>query len=137
VALYKLFIHVERPNPDSLSPGDIKFVEDLLAKQNAESLDVNLSHAPGVSLKPNAENQRLARVASTSYGKVYARGRDQQNRPVEIDTSEHPIKEPFDFNKKTKASFYDQMLVAARSLVQRVIHRKQSVPRHRAKDESK
>lgn len=134
--LNKLSIHVERPNPDSLSPGDIRFVEELLAKQNAATLDVNLSNNSGASLKPNAENQRLARVAATSYGKVFAKGRDQHNRPAEIDTSAHPIKEPFDFNKKSKVSFYDQMLAAARSLVQRVARRSHE-SRRRTNDEAK
>lgn len=132
--LYKLFIHVERPNPDGMAPGDIEFVEDLLAKQNAEYLDITLQHAPGVSLIPNEYNHRLARVAATSYGRVIAKGRNEQNRPVEIDTSEHPIKEPFDYNTKAKVTLYDQMLAAARALVQRIV--KRPVPKsHQPSDE--
>ena len=128
--LNRLFIHVERPNPDSISPADIKYVEELLAKQHADALDVTRVNAPGASLKLNEDNQRLARVASTSYGKVIAKGRDAHNRPVDIDTSEHPIRELVDYDKKAKASFVDQLLAHARTLMQRVMHRKQS-PRHK------
>jgi hypothetical protein len=118
-----LVIELQRPNSDSVSENEERFVERLLAQQNARSLKVELHHAPGESLAPDAQNKKLAKAA-VSYGKVYAKGTGPDFRPVEIDTSNHPIKEPFDYDKTTRISFVDQMRAAARALVGRIMNRK-------------
>jgi hypothetical protein len=115
-----LRIYLERPNPDSLDPESILHVEKLLRDQGAKSLDVELNHAPYESLKPNNQNQKLAHAAGTSNGKVIGKGRDENNRPITIDTSDHPIAEGFDYDKKSKITFIDQMFAAAGRLVNRI-----------------
>ena len=118
-------ICLKRPNPDEADPEEIRFVDNLLSEQEAASMQLTLNHAPGVSLKPDENNQRLARVAATSYGSVIGKGRDEHDRPIEINTSEHPIKEPFDYNNKTRQGFVDQMFSAARRLVEKVTRRRE------------
>lgn len=118
--LDRFYIEVERPNSgDSFEENEEQFVEDLLARQAAKTLKVELIHAPGHSLKPDKHNQRLARAA-TSYGKVIGKGRDERGRPTTIDTSDHPVAEPFDYEKRSKVSFVDQMFGVASNLVQKV-----------------
>lgn len=118
--LNHLMIHVKMPNPDDASPDDIKFIEELLSQQGASALDVSLDHAPGTSLKPNEQNKKIARAA-TSNGYVIGKGKDAANKPVEYNTSEHPVKEQFDYDKKAKLGFTEQMLGHARSMVQKIV----------------
>lgn len=124
--LNKLIIEISaRPNTgDNFTVEEEEFVEKLLIDQGAKSIKVELNHAPGTSVKPDETNRKLGRVA-TKHGKAIGQGRDNQNRPVKIDTSEHPIEEPFDYNRKAEESLFDQMLLAAKNLVNRALGREQ------------
>lgn len=119
--LHRLTVEVLRPNPgEGFTAREAREVEDLLMEQKAASLVMTLKHAPGQSLEPNKEVQKLTRVAK-SYGRAVAEGRNEKNRPVKIDTDDHPITVDFDYDKKSKTSFIDQMLAAARDAVKKLL----------------
>jgi len=88
-----------------------------------QSLDVTLNHARGQTLRPSGHITLWARVA-TSFGRVIGKGRDANNRPVVIDTADHPVVGEFDYDKKVPASFVDQMYEAAAGLVARLVRRR-------------
>lgn len=119
--LHRLEIDVKLPNAgDEIEPDEIEQVEKMLREQGARSQKTVLEHAPKSALKPNSHNRKLARVAR-SYGKVMAWGKNEKNRPVSIDTSQHPVKEPFDYDPKLKESFVDQMYAAGKRLLDRLL----------------
>ena len=125
--LLTLTIEVNRPNPDGFGADAERWVAHLLQAQGASRQIIKLNAAPNESLKPNEENTKLAEAAS-SNGKVQATGRDERNKAVNIDTSEHPATQEYYYDPSLKCGFLDQLIAAAKTLVRRLHKEKQHDP---------
>lgn len=96
--LERLSMEVCRPNADDLEEAERKLFKRL-TRQNAQKEEVELIAEKGASLEPDDDTKMLARIAA-SNGKVYGKGKDENNNPLEESTIEHPWSDVVKFNPK-------------------------------------
>jgi len=94
--LERLDLIIRRPNPDEQSAAEqevLKRMNDLnIAEQEQEYKAI-----PNKSIKIDKELKILSNIAA-KFGSVLAKGRDEEDRPIEYKTSEHPWKDKFYFD---------------------------------------
>jgi hypothetical protein len=86
--LEKLEMTVTRPNPDNHQKAEQRVLRRLNA-QNIAKYQHQMSSIPGQSIKPDKDTTTLAKIAAKN-GNVTAKGKDQQNHPVNFQTEDHP-----------------------------------------------
>lgn len=94
--LHHLELMILRPNPDDFQDDEDSVLEEL-NKQNAGKLTKSYTAIDGKSLRPNEATKKLAQIAARN-GRVDAKGKDANGKPIKESTTAHPriITEYFD-----------------------------------------
>lgn len=86
--LRELEIYIERPNPDDWATLESD-VKQRMDSQRLSSMTTRYKSQRDKSITPDGSTKLLAEVAANN-GYVAAKGRDDEGRPLEESTSEHP-----------------------------------------------
>ncbi len=116
-----LSITLTRPNPDDNEDLDEEVLRRLLEDQNVNKAEFNYKAVKGLTVKPNEQTQKYARIAN-SNGNVLALGQDIEGKPVKISTEEHPLTSSFSFDSD-KSELRQLSLTYARQFLDSIIRK--------------
>jgi hypothetical protein len=95
----RIELSITRPNPDTFENAEQKFLKRM-HKQNLASIEQTMKAAKGLAIELDKDTETLARIAAKN-GKVYIKGKDENDKPTDFSTNEHPLQEREYYNSKT------------------------------------
>lgn len=105
----KIMMMVKRPNPDDHAETERRVMERMRAR-NVEKFEQSYKAVSGQSIEMDDELETMAHISARN-GSFYLKGKDENNRPVEYSTKEHPM---------TVTHYYDPDSESAFALLERV-----------------
>lgn len=100
LSLYKinyLSITLTRPNPDDNDSLDEDVLRRLLDEQNVNKAEFNFKAVKGISIVPNTDTKKLARIA-VSNGVVEMIGKDSDDIVINKSTEQFPLQSSFKYD---------------------------------------
>jgi hypothetical protein len=99
--LKRIYIQVNRPNPDDLGEAERK-LKERLKRQNANKLVETLNASPGLGLKPDQETTQLAEIAAIN-GEVRVTHKEGDSPQKTESSMSYPRQEETRYDPKSRS----------------------------------
>jgi hypothetical protein len=115
----RIKLTIKRPNADHLANAEREFLSRL-QELNVEEQEITYKSAGSPGIEVDKQLDMLARVASRN-GEVYAKGRNNEDKPVEYSTKKHPLVESeyYDPDLETPFSVFARIAAAMKKEIVR------------------
>ncbi|KRW80859.1 DUF4747 family protein [Marinobacter sp. P4B1] len=95
-----LSLRINRPNPDGFAENERRVLERM-ARLNVRTIESSYKSVRDEGIDVDEDLRSEADIAARN-GKVYLKGKDDEGRKKEFDTSEHPVRRPVIYDEEVE-----------------------------------